>query len=67
MGVTLALSCITFFSIIIAGTLKHGFIGHWKNMITSGVPGPVLIILVTVEIINYLYLEEIGFSAVGGK
>ena len=48
MGVTLSLSSITFFSIIIAGTLKHGFIGHWKNMIPSGVPAPVLIILVPV-------------------
>lgn len=48
--VTTALSIITFFSIIIAGTMKHGFIGHWKNMIPSGVPAPVLIILIPIEI-----------------
>jgi len=51
-GVTLALATITFFAIIIAGTLKHGFIGHWKNMIPHGVPGPVLIILIPIEIIG---------------
>jgi len=51
-GVTLGLATITFFSIIIAGTLKHGFIGHWKNMIPHGVPGPVLIILIPIEIIG---------------
>ena len=51
-GVTLGLSMITFFAIIIAGTLKHGFIGHWKNMIPSGVPAPVLIILIPIEIIG---------------
>ena len=48
-NVTAALSIITFFSIIIAGTMKHGFIGHWKNMIL-GVPAPVLIILIPIEI-----------------
>jgi len=48
--VTAALSVITFFAIIVAGTMKHGFIGHWKNMIPGGVPAPVLIILIPIEI-----------------
>ena len=43
---------LTFFSIIIAGTLKHGFIGHWKNMIPGGLPAPVLLILIPVEIMG---------------
>ena len=51
-GVTVGLATITFCAIIIAGTLKHGFIGHWKNMIPSGVPAPVLIILIPIEIID---------------
>ena len=51
-GVTLGLAMITFFSIIIAGTLKYGFIGHWKNMVPSGVAKPVLIILIPIEIIG---------------
>ena len=51
-GVTLGLATITFFAIIIAGTLKHGVIGHWKNMIPQGVPAPVLIILIPIEIIG---------------
>ena len=50
--VTAALSMITFFAIIIAGTMKHGFIGHWKNMIPGGVPAPVLIILIPIEIMG---------------
>ena len=32
-GVTVGLATITFFSIIIAGTNKHGFFGYWKSMI----------------------------------
>ena len=51
-GVTLGLATITFFAIIIAGVKKHGFIGHWKNMVPSGVPTPVLIILIPIEIIG---------------
>ena len=50
-GVTLGLATITFFAIIIAGVKKHGFIGHWKNMVPSGVPAPVLIILIPIGII----------------
>ena len=51
-GVTVGLAIITFFAIIVAGVKKHGFIGHWKNMIPSGVPSPVLIILIPIEIIG---------------
>jgi len=50
--VTFALSVITFFAIIVAGTMKHGFIGHWKNLIPGGVPAPVLIILIPIEIMG---------------
>ena len=51
-GVTLGLATVTFFAIIVAGVKKHGFIGHWKNMVPSGVPAPVLIILIPIEIIG---------------
>ena len=51
-GVTLGLATITFFAIIIAGIKKYGFLGHWKNMVPSGVPAPVLIILIPIEIIG---------------
>ena len=51
-GVTLGLATITFFAIIIAGIKKHGFLGHWKNMVPSDVPAPVLIILIPIEVIG---------------
>ena len=51
-GVTVGLAIITFFAIIIAGTKKHGFIGYWKSMIPSGVPKPVLVILIPIEIMG---------------
>jgi len=49
---TAGLAMITFIAILIAGIMKHGFLGHWKNMIPSGVPGPVLIILIPIEILG---------------
>lgn len=51
-GVTAGLALITFFAIIIAGVKKHGFFGYWKSMIPSGVPKPVLIILIPIEIMG---------------
>jgi F-type H+-transporting ATPase subunit a len=51
-NVTAGLATITFFAIIIAGTMKHGFFGYWKSMIPGGVPGPVLLILIPIEILG---------------
>ena len=60
-AVTGALALITFIAIIIAGTMKHGFIGHWKNMIPSGVPAPVLLILIPVEIMAWDGTSNFGW------
>jgi len=46
------LAVITFFAIIIAGTRAHGFIHHWKNLVPTGLPWPVYIILIPIEIIG---------------
>jgi len=51
-NVTGALATITFFSIIIAGSIAHGFIQHWKNLVPHGLPWPVYIILVPIEIMG---------------
>ncbi|MCF6239554.1 MAG: F0F1 ATP synthase subunit A, partial [Candidatus Marinimicrobia bacterium] len=49
---TAALALITFFAIIIAGILEHGFFKHWKNMVPGNVPKAVLIILIPIEIMS---------------
>ena len=51
-NVTAGLAVITFFAIIIAGTIAHGFIGHWKNLAPHGLAWPVYIILIPIEIIR---------------
>ena len=53
-NVTAALATISFFSIIIAGTKAHGFVKHWKNMVPHGLPLPVTLFLIPIEIMGML-------------
>ena len=51
-NVTAALAIITFFSIIVAGTMAHGFVKHWKNLVPSGHPWPIYILLIPIELMS---------------
>jgi F-type H+-transporting ATPase subunit a len=51
-NVTAALATVTFFAIIIAGARAHGFVQHWKNMVPHGLPLPVTIMLIPIEIMG---------------
>ena len=51
-NVTGALATITFFMIIAAGVMAHGFVKHWKNLVPTGLPWPVYIILIPIEIMG---------------
>ena len=51
-NVTAGLATVTFFSIILAGTLAHGFIKHFKNLVPHGLPAPVYIILIPIEVMG---------------
>lgn len=51
-NVTAGLATITFFAIIAAGTKAHGFAKHWMNMVPHGLPWPIYILLIPIEIIS---------------
>ena len=51
-NVTAALATISFFAIIIAGSKAHGFVKHWKNMVPHGLPLPVTLMLIPIEIMG---------------
>jgi F-type H+-transporting ATPase subunit a len=53
-NVTAALATITFFAIITAGSLAHGFVKHWLNMIPHGVPFLLYFLLIPLEIVGML-------------
>ena len=51
-NVTAALATITFLAIIVAGARAHGFVQHWKNLVPHGLPLPVTIMLIPIEIMG---------------
>jgi F-type H+-transporting ATPase subunit a len=51
-NVTAALATVTFGAIIVAGSMAHGFVKHWKNMVPHGLPGFVYVILIPIEIMG---------------
>ena len=51
-NVTAGLAVVTFFSIMVAGTLAHGFIKHWINLVPHGLAWPIYIILIPIELIG---------------
>jgi F-type H+-transporting ATPase subunit a len=51
-NVTAALATISFITIIVAGIRAHGFVGHWKNMAPHGLPKPLLLILIPIEVLG---------------
>ncbi len=51
-NVTAALATVTFFAIIVAGTMAHGFVKHWKNLVPHGLSLFVYPILIPIEIIG---------------
>ncbi len=53
-NVTAALAVITFVSIIVAGTMAHGFVKHWKNLVPPGLAWPIYILLIPIELMGML-------------
>lgn len=51
-NVTAALATVTFVSIIIAGSLAHGFVRHWMNLVPHGLAWPLYILLIPIEIMG---------------
>jgi F-type H+-transporting ATPase subunit a len=53
-NVTAGLATVTFVSIIAAGSMAHGFVQHWKNLVPHGMPLPLYFLLIPMEIIGML-------------
>jgi len=51
-NVTAGLATITFVAIIVAGVRAHGFVQHWVNMVPKGLPIPIYVILIPIEILG---------------
>jgi len=53
-NVTAGLAVIAFCAIIVAGSRAHGFVQHWKNLVPSGLPTPLYVLLIPLELISTL-------------
>jgi F-type H+-transporting ATPase subunit a len=51
-NVTAGLATVTFFMIIAAGTMAHGFVQHWVNLVPHGMAWPIYILLIPIEILG---------------
>jgi F-type H+-transporting ATPase subunit a len=51
-NVTAALATVTFFAIIAAGTMAHGFVKHWKNLVPHGLHSLIYVILIPIELMG---------------
>ena len=51
-NVTAGLATVTFFAIIAAGTMAHGFVKHWINLVPHGLPAPLYVLLIPMELLG---------------
>jgi F-type H+-transporting ATPase subunit a len=51
-NVTAALATVTFGAIIVAGTMAHGFVKHWKNLVPHGFYWALYIMLIPIEVLG---------------
>ena len=51
-NVTAGLATVTFFAIITAGTMAHGFVKHWINLVPHGLPAPLYVLLIPMELLG---------------
>jgi F-type H+-transporting ATPase subunit a len=51
-NVTAGLAVVTFFAIIVAGTMAHGFVKHWINLVPHGLNPLIYVILIPIEVLG---------------
>ena len=61
INVTAALALITFCFMILGAIWKNGFFGFVKALIPSGIPAPVLVILVPIEVLG-LFIKAFALT-----
>jgi F-type H+-transporting ATPase subunit a len=52
LSVTFALAFISFLAQQYAGMSKYGVVGHFKNLVPHGLPAPLLIVMIPIEVLG---------------
>jgi F-type H+-transporting ATPase subunit a len=61
-NVTAGLAVVSFFAIIAAGVQAHGFFKHWANLVPHGLPKPIYVLLIPMEIIG-MFVRPFALTA----
>ena len=62
IGFPIALTLIVWIAFHVVGMQKHGFIGYWKSLVPSGLPGWIVPVIFFLELITDLFTRPVTLA-----
>jgi F-type H+-transporting ATPase subunit a len=62
IGFPIALTLIVWITFHVVGMRKHGFLGYWKSLVPSGLPGGMVPVIFLLELITDLFTRPVTLA-----
>jgi F-type H+-transporting ATPase subunit a len=62
IGFPIALTLIVWITFHVVGMKKHGFVGYWKSLVPSGLPGGMIPVIFLLELITDLFTRPVTLA-----
>lgn len=62
IGFPIALTLIVWVTFHVVGMKKHGFVGYWKSLVPSGLPGGMVPVIFLLELITDLFTRPVTLA-----
>ncbi len=62
IGLPIALTLIVWITFHVVGMRKHGFVGYWKSLVPSGLPGWIVPVIFFLELITDLFTRPVTLA-----
>ncbi len=62
IGLPIALTLIVWVTFHVVGMRKHGFVGYWKSLVPSGLPGWIVPVIFFLELITDLFTRPVTLA-----
>lgn len=62
IGFPIALALISWITFHVVGFRKHGFVGYWKSLVPSGLPGWIVPVIFFLELITDLFTRPVTLA-----
>jgi F-type H+-transporting ATPase subunit a len=62
IGFPIALTLIVWVTFHVVGMRKHGFVGYWKSLVPSGLPGGMVPVIFLLELITDLFTRPVTLA-----